>query len=394
MNFDDIMAPLGAEEFTRDYLGQRPLHLQGPADKFRTVMDWEALNRLLGITTVWTPQTMLLILDKETVPPASYTTPAPARNGGTELRPDPARVQQYLARGATMVLNFIDQLTPELAAFARSLEQALGGTVQANLYLSSKRKQGFNAHFDFHDVFAMHVMGEKTWTVFQGKAEYPIQHPTFEGWPRERHDQLKGELWREVRLRPGDLLYLPRGQYHYALADDGPCVHIAWGVTHPIGMDAVSYAFERMIGESVGRANLPRDRAELQARLAEIGRLVARKLAEPQAAEDMARAAAAKGRSRERYGLPEIIEQAEEVFRVKGAGLRLVAQGGRYGLVKEGTRQAVEVPAAMQRQVAWVLSRERFAKRELAAAFPGESPAKLDRLLVDLGRMALVETAL
>ena len=31
MTFDEIMAPLGAEAFTRDYLGQQPLHLQGPA---------------------------------------------------------------------------------------------------------------------------------------------------------------------------------------------------------------------------------------------------------------------------------------------------------------------------------------------------------------------------
>ena len=102
------------------------------------------------------------------------------------------------------------------------MEEALGGKVQANLYLSSKRKQGFRAHFDFHDVFAIHVMGEKTWTVFKGMAEHPIKHPVFEGWPKERHEQLKGELWREVRMSPGDLLYLPRGQYHYALADDGP----------------------------------------------------------------------------------------------------------------------------------------------------------------------------
>ena len=198
MTFDEIMAPLGAETFVRDYLGRQPLHLQGPADKFEAVMNWEALNRLLGMTSVWTDQTMLLILDNATVPAASYASPTSGREGGTVMRPDPARVQPFLARGATMVLNFIDQLSPELSAFARSLERALGGTVQANLYLSSKRKQGFKAHFDFHDVFAMHVMGEKTWTVFQGRAEYPIKHPSFEGWPRERHDQIQGEVWREV----------------------------------------------------------------------------------------------------------------------------------------------------------------------------------------------------
>jgi ribosomal protein L16 Arg81 hydroxylase len=393
MTFDDIMAPLGAETFTRDYLWQQPLHLQGSPDKFHDVMNWDVLNRLLGTTTVWTNQTMLLILDRETVPVAAYTSPMPARSSGTEFRPDPVRVQQYLARGATMVLNFIDQLTPELSAFARSLEVALGGKVQANLYLSSKRKQGFNAHFDFHDVFAMHVMGEKTWTVFKGRCEWPIQHPMFEGWTRERHDQHKGELWREVTLKPGDLLYLPRGQYHYALADDGPCVHIAWGVTYPVGMDVVSYAFERMVGEVVGRANLPRDRAALQARLAEIGQIIARRLSEPQALEDLSRSWASSGAGRERYDLPGVIERADPSYRVRRAGLRLVSQGGRHGLVKEGTRQALEVPAAIHRQVAWVLDRDGFVKGELAAAFPDAGQATLDKLLGDLHRMALVEPA-
>jgi bifunctional lysine-specific demethylase and histidyl-hydroxylase MINA len=393
MTFDEIMAPLGSEAFTRDYLGRQPLHLQGPEDKFRAVMNWDELNRLLGMTAVWSEQTMMLILDNEAVPPASYASPAEGRDGGRVMRPDPARVKPLLARGATMVLNFIDQLSPGLSAFARSLEEALGARVQANLYLSSKRKQGFKAHFDFHDVFAMHVMGEKTWSVFQGRAEHPIKHPSFEGWPRERHDQIKGELWRDVRLRPGDLLYLPRGQYHYALADDGPCVHVAWGVTYPIGMDVVSYAFERMVGEAIGRANLPRERGALQARIAEIGRTVAQRLSEPQALEDIARSCANFRWPRDRYDLPDLIERAEPAYRVKRAGLRLVSQDGRHGLVREGTRQAVEVPAAIQPQVKWILDRERFAKGELAAAFPGEGPANLDRLLADLNRMALVEPA-
>ena len=49
MTFDEIMA-LGSEAL-QDYLGQQPLHLQGPADKFHAVMNWEILNDLLGMTT-------------------------------------------------------------------------------------------------------------------------------------------------------------------------------------------------------------------------------------------------------------------------------------------------------------------------------------------------------
>lgn len=393
MNLDEIMAPLGAEAFARDHLGRRPLHLQGPPDKFAGVMGWDLLNRLLGMSTVWSAQSMVLVLDKEVVQPPAFCQPAAGRDGGTVLRPDAAKVKRLLARGATLVLNDIDQLAPGLSAAARSLEEGFGGKAQANLYLSSKRKQAFKAHFDFHDVFAFHVMGEKTWMVFQGRAEHPIKHPTFEGWPQERHEAAKGELWREVRLKPGDLLYLPRGQYHYALADDGACAHVAFGLTYPIGMDAVSYGFERLVAEAVGRADLPRERGALKERLAGIGQALAAALGEERAADDLLRFMAAFRWPRETYDLPGLVEGAEERFRVKGAGLRLVAQGGRHGLVREGSRQAVEVPAAVQPYLAWVLEREGFGRGELRRAFPRETPAKLDQLLLDLGRMAVVEPA-
>ena len=49
------------------------------------------------------------------------------------------------------------------------------------------------------------------------------------------------------------------------------------------------------------------------------------------------------------------------------------------GWSRRARAQAVEVPAAIQPQVAWVLERERFAQAELAAAFPAEVAAKLDR---------------
>lgn len=259
MTFDEIMAPLGAQRFIDEYLGKAPLHLEGPPEKWAAIMNWDVLNRLLGASTIWAHASLPLVLDKEPIPASAYCSPAPGRDGGTVLRPDPAKVKEFLRRGATLVANDIDQLTPELRAFCRAMEEALGGKVQANLYLSSKRRQGFAVHFDTHDVFAVHCMGEKTWMVFEGRAEDPIAHPMFKNLPPQHHERAKGKLWKEVRLKPGDLLYLPRGQYHYALAEDGACCHIAFGVTYPIGLDVVSYLFERMVAEPLGRANLPRE---------------------------------------------------------------------------------------------------------------------------------------
>ncbi len=393
-NLEDILAPFGARPFLEEYLDRRPLYLEGEEDKFAAVMNWEILNRLLGMTTIWSNRSLVLVLDRETIPPEAYATPAPGRDGGQVLRPDPVRVRRLLARGATLVANDIDQLTPELSSFARALEEALGGKVQANLYMSSQRRQAFRVHYDTHDVFAVHVAGEKRWFVFEGRAEDPIAHPSFKNLPQEVHEKAKGALWKEIRMTPGDLLYLPRGQYHYALAEDGGCIHIAFGVTYPIGIDVVSYLFDRMIPDPLARANLPRgDREALAARLRELGARMAEILAEPRSLEDIERQMAGFRWPRDRYDLPRILEPEGQRWEVRGKGMRLVNRGGRFALVKEGSRQAVEVPREVQPMLAWALERPAFTRAEFDHAFfdrPSEQRAKF---LQDMEKMALLRLA-
>ena len=71
----------------------------------------------------------------------------------------------------------------------------------------------------------------------------------------------------------------------------------------------------------------------------------------------------------------------------------MVRQGGRVGLLREGSRAAAEVPAEVAPMVGWVLERERFSRRELAAAFPDRQPAQLDKFMRDLANMKLTESA-
>ncbi|MCS6878769.1 MAG: cupin domain-containing protein [Geminicoccaceae bacterium] len=390
MTFDEIMAPLGAARFLEEYLGKAPLHLEGPPDKWAAVMNWDVLNRLLGASTIWSHASLPLVLDKEPVPPSAYCAPAPGRDGGTVLRPDPTKVKAYLRRGATLVANDIDQLTPELRAFCRAMEEALGGKVQANLYLSSKRRQGFAVHFDTHDVFAVHCMGEKTWMVFEGRAEDPIAHPMFKTLPPEHHEKAKGKLWKEVRLKPGDLLYLPRGQYHYALAEDGACCHIAFGVTYPIGLDVVTYLFERMVAEPLARANLPREPAALARRLAALGDRLAALCSDARTLSDIRGFVAGYRYPREDYDLPDLIERAPNRFRRCFDDFKLVEQGGKTLLVRTSTREGVEVPAAIKELVGWVVAREGFERAELERAFPSGSGGWLDTVLAQLEKMRVI----
>lgn len=388
-----MFAPLGADTFLRDYLGKQPLHLEGAAEKFAEVMNWATLNRLLGMASIWASHSLMLVLDKEQLPASAYCSVAPGRDGGNVMRPDSAKVRSYLKQGATLIANDIDQLTPQMNALCRNMEMALGGKVQANLYLSSKRKQGFKVHFDTHDVFAVHVEGEKVWHVFEGRAEDPIAHNMFKTLSQEHHDEAKGALWREVRLKPGDILYLPRGQYHYALADDGGCVHIAFGVTYPIGVDAISMLFERMIAEPLCRANLPQDKDALAKHLRAIGERTREILSDADSIAAMIAHSESFRYPRQTFDLPELLDDSDLTYRVAADGVRLVEQGGRFGLVKAGSRQAVEVPSESAAMVRWVLERKLFAKQDLNGAFQNQSPAAVEKLIGDLRGMALIRLA-
>jgi len=396
-SFDEIMAPLGAERFFAEYEGRRPLHLKGAGDKFAAVMSWARLNDLLGQATIWSQASLQLVLDKEPVPSARYCAPAPGRDGGQVLRPDPDKVKAFLRRGATLVANDIDHLSAGLTAFAQALEQALGGKVQGNLYLSSRRRQGFAAHFDTHDVYAVHVEGTKTWHIYEGRAKDPIAHPMFKTLSAEHHEKARGQKLMDVAMEPGDLLYLPRGQYHDALADEGGAVHIAFGVTYPIGIDVMSFLYDRVIAEPEFRANLPRRSlpdadARLAAHLGALTERLSRVLADPKTAQQIAALQQGFHYPRHAYDLPDLLDEAEDArFGVRAKGIRLVQQGGRYGLVAEGSRAATEVPAEVSGMVAWVLERPEFSAAELAAAFPDRQPGQREQLLRDLGTMRLIE---
>jgi bifunctional lysine-specific demethylase and histidyl-hydroxylase MINA len=395
-SFDAIMAPLGAERFFAEYEGKQPLHLKGAADKFAAVMTWARLNDLLGQATIWSHNTLKLLLDKEPIPAARYCTTEIDRNGGQVLRPDANKVKEYLKRGATLVANDIDHLSPGLTAFADAMEQALGGKVQGNLYLSSRGRPGFGAHFDTHDVYAVHVEGTKTWHIYEGRAQDPIAHPLFKSLSREHHEQAKGAKISDVHMEPGDLLYLPRGQYHDALADEEGTVHIAFGVTYPIGFDVMTLLFDRVAAEPEFRANLPRPdgpaAGALTAHLAALGERIQTILAEPATAAQIAALQRGFRYARHAYDLPGLLEQpAEDRFRVRAKGIRMVQQGGRYGLVQEGSRAATEVPAEVSPMVAWVLERREFTRDDLAAAFPERQSAQIAQLLRDLGAMRVTE---
>ena len=103
----------------------------------------------------------------------------------------------------------------------------------------------------------MHVAGEKTWNIYQRHFQAPINHPLFKNLDEPFHARNRGALDRAVTLKPGDLLYIPRGVYHDALAQTGATVHIAFSVVPVIGLDLLTALFEHAVRDPLFRADFP-----------------------------------------------------------------------------------------------------------------------------------------
>ena len=389
----DLLHPVDEAAFFAEYYDRKPLHVSAAdPDRFADVMSWDILNRLLNMTAIWSPESLKLVLDRRPVPAERYCRTAVDRTNKPALQPDAEQVNALLQRGASLVINDIDTLWPGLAAAADALESGLNGKTQSNLYCSAAAHQAFDSHFDTHEVFALHIAGEKVWRIYEGRLDRPIAHPAYKTLPQSHNDKHKGSVAMEVTLRPGDLLYIPRGTYHDALASSAATIHVSFGVTHMIGFDVLNALLDHAVDDPLFRTNLPLPRAgeaavreHLQA-LADRARAILRGEA---LAEDVLGQRRAFRYWRGGYDLPHVAPG--ERFKVLVDDLSVTCEGGLHVLTS-GPHRAT-IPPGVAAAIAWIVERTDFIATELSVAFPDLSAAQRARLLADLAGMRVIGPA-
>lgn len=162
-------------------------------------------------------------------------------------------VRRVYARGVTVVLMSMQQRWGPIAALCRSLEGEFRCPVHANLYLTPPGAQGFDAHFDTHEVFVLQLEGSKQWRLYGSPRPLPLADERF-ARPR---DTLGTP--REVTLEAGDLLYVPRGVVHEAFTSELASMHLTVGVNVYRWADLIGEALLALTREDTRfRESLPR----------------------------------------------------------------------------------------------------------------------------------------
>jgi bifunctional lysine-specific demethylase and histidyl-hydroxylase NO66 len=257
MDFDEFIGPMTVETFMSDYFGRRPVHIQGETAR-AGLLSTARLEQLLAVLPHWTEDNLKLILNSRPILGEHFLEKADV-NGGRR-RADPAKVQLFLRIGASLVGDHIEDIDPVVRQAAAMLSDQFAGTAGANVYCSFQGIRAFNSHCDLHEVFAVQLEGEKIWQIYENRAEAPVEELKG-GNAQAIIDQAKGKVMMTVRMQPGDLLYIPRGYFHDALADSSASLHLTFGIRPLDGRYVFRLLEELAVKDRQFREYLPDGRA-------------------------------------------------------------------------------------------------------------------------------------
>ena len=336
VRFRDLLQPMAPEEFFDRYFGCEPVHFPGPADRFAEVFSWDRAAALLDMTTIWSASTLKVVLDGELAHPSQYCFASQTRDGTPIQQPDPVKVQALIRRGATISLNFVETISPEIAGIAAALQCWLSGEAVCNIYCSWSGHQGFKSHFDFHDVFVLQIAGKKVWNIYEGQFE---ESANIEGYRStsfsdEYVRKAKGPVKMEVTMTPGDVLYIPRGRYHDALATSEATLHLTFGVEFLSGCYLLGAIANNLQDEPFFRQVLPRfdepdaHRAHMEKLADHVHAFMLQSSLADSIREQQRRRAFAH--CFPSYALPSA--QPKQIFRVRSLRTRLVRRGPGWRL--------------------------------------------------------------
>ncbi len=287
-SLQELLAPLDRAQFLEQHYGRKAARLSGGPTRFAGLADWTSLDDLLAALPLWSDRSLALSLAGQPIPPREWCREGKDRLGEKVRQPDPEKLAHWLREGATLAIDFVDRLLPPVRRLTEALEAALQAPVTASFFLSWQRRQGYPAHFDTQEVFALQLIGRKAWRLYQGGFEAPVDLPGLRSneLPVEQKRQLVGPLAERFELAPGDLLYVPAGQFHEALALDEASLHLSLGVMRPTLQDFLGSLLPALAAQSADfRRALPTPgNPEAQRRfLAELGRNLAERLEAPEA---------------------------------------------------------------------------------------------------------------
>jgi hypothetical protein len=270
-----LLAPLALDAFFARYWEREVLHLKrGDAHYYDSLLTLQDLERVVAAGGLRYPA-LQLSKGGTFLPPEAFCKDL--RSGEIVFSgvPDLDRLQAAYQSGATLSLPGFHRAWRPLAELAGEVESYVNHGVHTNIYLTPRQSQGFDPHYDTHEVFVLQVFGRKHWKIFDSLVELPHQSQPFHP---SMHKPSTPVL--ELDLEPGDLLYVPRGVVHTTQTLDEASAHVTLGISIYTYFEMLTIWLQGLRSHAAARRGLPPgflDRPEVKPALArDFAELVAR----------------------------------------------------------------------------------------------------------------------
>lgn len=210
-----LLKPLSCDEFLRSHFARESVFIEGSTEKIADVFSWARLTKAL--------EAGQKIQDKRFNIHASYTRGEAAGSSKPMVEASCQQVEALFKSGATICITNIHMADPALAHWARLIRTQLSfsGTVGVNCYLSPDGA-GLSTHYDKRVVTNIQIAGRKRWRYSTEAAKlWPDHNAVYLNGKGEADGADAGRLpsdmeFREVEMKPGDVLCLPAGAWHSA----------------------------------------------------------------------------------------------------------------------------------------------------------------------------------
>jgi len=241
----ELVAPVAVDDFLSTYWLKQYLFCRGPEDRFSGLISWTEINQILERHWRETYRFRLARQGRD-LDPASY-----ADLGGFTPRIRARDVTELLRGGATLSFDAIDEVHRPLTRLAEAFEAFFRGGTKINIYAGWRTLHGLDLHRDNQEIFIFQLDGRKRWLLYG----FSIDGIDRSGLASTSVPPA-GALLDEV-LKPGDLLYIPRGCYHLAVPMNEPTLHLTLGVKNPRGIDLLQWMVDRLRPADFADRDLP-----------------------------------------------------------------------------------------------------------------------------------------
>ncbi len=170
------------------------------------------LNPLNGAHQSFGENRSLVKVMNETkhVEPSTWTHSFPGDQGKYR---DIAAIRKAIQLKCSIIFDEYYRYSQDAKELVAFVQEAFNCTAGCNAYLSQNGGTAFSIHRDCHDVLVFALSGKKRWKIYNYKQPLNQAYNRIESSAAEV-DVVEAGLHTEVIMNPGDMLYIPIGQFH------------------------------------------------------------------------------------------------------------------------------------------------------------------------------------